>query len=75
MFSSAQEDNIITRTEKFHQDVIETTMDALAERLSDNGLSEELLDRIKADWEKALRDAKAANLKAAQIRQAEQLQI
>jgi hypothetical protein len=66
-----ENENIHTRTEKFHQDTIEATVEGLAWHFSENGLSEDLSDRIKAAWEKNLREAQAKNLEEAQRKMAE----
>ncbi len=49
-------ENIHVRTEKFHTEVIDGTIDVLSNRLGQNGLSEDVLDRLKASWEKCLRE-------------------
>ncbi len=62
---SYEVESINARTEKFHLDVIETTIEALQEHFKENHLTEELLERLKADWEKALRDTQIENLEKA----------
>jgi hypothetical protein len=41
-----ENENIHTRTEKFHQDTIEATVQELTGHFCENGLSEDLSDRI-----------------------------
>ena len=65
------EENIHARTEKFHQDVIESTIDSLSWHFNENGLSEDLLDRLKASWEKNLKESQDRNVKEAMRRRAE----
>jgi hypothetical protein len=65
-------DNISSRTDKFFQDVIEHTISTLSWSFSENGLSEDLLDRLKASWEKTLRDKQISNMEEANRRITEQ---
>ena len=60
------------RTDKFHHDVIESVIEALESRFSDNHLCEELLDRLKADWKKTLEDMQNKNLEEANRKQSDQ---
>lgn len=47
--------NILAHTMKFNQGVMETTIEALRKQFSAQGLSEDLLDRLKSSWEKKLK--------------------
>ncbi len=51
-----EQENIVARTEKFHQDVIDSTIEHLSWNYAENGLSEDLCDRLKASWVKKLRE-------------------
>ena len=51
-----EENDIKLRTERFHSDVINSTIESLRQPFADNGLSEDLLDRLKASWEKHLHE-------------------
>ena len=68
-------ENIHVRTEKFHQEVIDGTIDVLSNRLGHNGLSEDVLDRLKASWEKCLIENQNRNLEEAQRRLHEKAKI
>ena len=61
-----EQENINIRTEKFFQEVIDTTIDQLSWNYAENGLSEDLCDRIKASWEKKLREQKLQNINEAE---------
>ena len=54
-------ESVSQRTEKFNNDVIESTIEHLAWASNENGLSEDLLDRLKATWIKNLRDTQRKN--------------
>jgi hypothetical protein len=43
-------ENIHVRTEKFHEKIIDSTVDDLRWTSGENGLTEDVLDRLKASW-------------------------
>lgn len=46
--------NATEQTAKFHESVIESTIEALRERSNASDFSDDLLDRLKAAWERNL---------------------
>ena len=48
------EKNMTVLTQKFNLDVIEITIENLRRKFSERGLSEDLLERLKANWYKNL---------------------
>ena len=52
-----EEVNIHLNTTRFNAGVIESTIEALRRQFNDNGLSEDLLDRLKTSWEKKLKQS------------------
>lgn len=49
------EKNMATITLNFNREVIEETIESLRSKFNERGLSEDLLDRLKANWTKNLR--------------------
>ena len=48
------EKNMAAITLNFNREVIEQTIETLRSRFNERGLSEDLLDRLKANWQKNL---------------------
>jgi hypothetical protein len=48
------EKNMAAITLNFNREVIEQTIESLRSKFNERGLSEDLLDRLKANWQKNL---------------------
>ena len=68
-----EEVNIHINTTRFNQGVIESTIEALRRQFNDNGLSEDLLDRLKSSWEKKLKQNSARQENEARERQSKKI--
>lgn len=60
-----EEPNIETRRQNFNKAVVDSTIESLRRPFSESGLSEDLLDRLKASWEKKLAENLERNQKEA----------
>ena len=73
MTGQIEEVNIHINTTRFNQGVIESTIEALRRQFNDNGLSEDLLDRLKSSWEKKLKQNSARQENEARERQSKKI--
>jgi predicted DNA-binding protein len=72
--SDGVDKNMSAMTQTFNREVIEKTIENLRHRFNERGLSEDILERLKANWTKSLSLRMHTNKEAALQRQYELLE-